>query len=56
MPIQFDLQHHTAEDLRHYQQQLERIDGARVDGVFCGNLEVGLPASLFCKLSWMPRL
>lgn len=32
-------QHHTAEDLRHYQQLLERIDGARVDGVFCGNLE-----------------
>lgn len=34
--------HHTGEDLRHYQQLLERIDGARVEGVFCGNLEKGI--------------
>ena len=34
------MQVHTAEDLRHYQQLLEKIDAARVDGVFCGNLEV----------------
>ncbi|PSC69848.1 hypothetical protein C2E20_6606 [Micractinium conductrix] len=33
---------HTAEDLRHWQAVLEKIDAERVDGVFCGNLEKGV--------------
>ena len=32
-------QHHTAEDLRHFQTLLEKIDASRQEGVFCGNLE-----------------
>lgn len=34
--------HHTVEDLRHWQVLLEKTDGERVDGVFCGNLEKGI--------------
>lgn len=37
-------QHHTVEDLQHWQGVLERIDAERVDGVFCGNLEARPPA------------
>ncbi|EFN55216.1 hypothetical protein CHLNCDRAFT_134458 [Chlorella variabilis] len=41
--------HHTAEDLRHYQSQLEKIDGERKDGVFCGDLEArALQAAAAC--------
>jgi hypothetical protein len=36
------MQRHTAEDLRHFQGLLEKIDAARTDGVFCGNLEARL--------------
>lgn len=54
-------QHHTVEDLRHWQAVLEGIDAGRVDGVFCGNLEAS-PAAPFpltgpalCLLSWAEK-
>jgi hypothetical protein len=39
------MQRHTAEDLGHFQGLLEKIDAARTDGVFCGDLEASLPAA-----------